>query len=80
MELEDWKHVVYATACERCGVHYVGETGQHYCDRRKQHQRDVKNRKTTNGLYDHLKNNKEHKVNWEKVTYLDKEVNWKGER
>ena len=55
MELEDWKHVVYAIGCERCGVHYVGETGQHYCDRRKQHQRDVKNRKTTNGLYDLLK-------------------------
>ena len=38
VELEDWKDVVYAIGCETCGVHYMGETRQHYCDRRKQHQ------------------------------------------
>ena len=58
----------------------LGETGQHYCDRRKQHKGDVKNKKATNGIYEHLKNNEGHKVNWEKVKFLDKEVNWKGRK
>ena len=58
----------------------VGETGQHCCDRRKQHQGNVKNKKPTNGIYDHLKNNKGHKINWEKVNFLDKEDNWKGRK
>ena len=38
------------------------------------------NKKATNGIYDHLKNNEGHKVNWEKVKILDKEVNWKGRK
>ena len=80
VEPENWKNVVYAIECETCGVHYVGETGQHYCDRRKQHQGDVKPKKPTNGIYDHLKNNKGHKINWEKVRFLDKEDNWKGQK
>ena len=78
VEPENWKNVVYAIECKTCRVHHVEETGQHYCDRRKQHQGDVKNKKPTNGIYDHLKNNKGHKINWEKVRFLDKEDNWKG--
>ena len=80
VELEDWKDVVYAIGCDTCGVHYVGEIGQHYYDRRRQHQGDVRNRKATNGIYDHLKNNEGHKVNWDKVNFLDKEINWKGRK
>ena len=49
------------------------ETGQHYCDRTKQHQGDVKNKKQSNGLYDHLKNNQGQKINLERVRFLDKE-------
>ena len=41
VELEDYKNVVYAVECETCGVQYIGETGQHFCDRRNQHQRDI---------------------------------------
>ena len=55
----------------------MGETGQHFCDRRNQHQRDVKNKKPSNGLYAHLKENKGHKINWEGFVYLDSEKNWK---
>ena len=73
VELEDRKNVIYAVECETCGVQYVGETGQHYCDRRKQHQSDVKNKKTTNGISEHLRHNQEHKINWEKITFLDKD-------
>ena len=42
VELEDYKNVVYAVECETCGVQYIGETGQHFCDRRNQHQRDIR--------------------------------------
>ena len=55
----------------------MGETGQHFCDRRSQHQRDVKNKKPSNGLYAHLKENKGHKINWEGFVYLDSEKNRK---
>ena len=77
---ETRKNVVYAIECETCGVHYVGETGQHFCERRKQHERDVRNKKSTSGIYDHLRNNEGHSVNWAKLKYLDKENNWKGRK
>ena len=37
---------------------------------------DVKNKKPSNGLYAHLKENKGHKINWEGFVYLDSEKNW----
>ena len=49
----------------------------HFCDRRSQHQRDVKNKMPSNGLYAHLKENKGHKIYWEGFVYLDSERNWK---
>ena len=64
VEPENWKNVVYAIECETCGVHCVGETGQHYCDRRKQHQGDRKKKKPTNEIYDRLKNNNGHEIKW----------------
>ena len=72
--------MIYTVKCETCGVQYVGETGQHYCDRRKQHQSDVKNKKTANSFSERLRHNQEHKINWEKITFLDKEDNWKGRK
>jgi len=76
-EKDESKDVVYSIPCDTCRVRYVGETGQHFCDRRNQHQRDVKNKKPSNGLYAHLKENKGHKINWEGFVYLDSEKNWK---
>ena len=55
----------------------MGETGQHYCNRRRQLQVDVRNKKTTNGISEHLKRNQDHKINWEKIIFLDKEDHWK---
>ena len=40
------------------------ETGQHFSDRKTQHQRDIKSGKTTNGFFNH-------------VVILDSEKNWK---
>ena len=39
-EMQECKGVVYLVPCEECGVWYVGETGQNFCERRSQHQRD----------------------------------------
>ena len=80
VELENWKNVVYSVECETCGLNYIGETGQHYCDRRDQHKSDINQRKTSNALYDHKMKNEGHKINWEKVCFLDKEKNWKGRK
>ena len=66
-ELEERKNVIYAVECGTCGLHYIGETGQHYCDRRSQHQRDVTQKKSSNGIYDHVKNNEGHQIDWGKV-------------
>jgi hypothetical protein len=80
VELEDYKNVVYAVECETCGVQYIGETGQHFCDRRNQHQRDIRQKKLSNGFYDHLERNEGHVINWEKVRFSDKKKNWKGRK
>ena len=69
--------MVYSVPCGDCGVRYIGETGQQFSERRSQHQRDVKNRKKTNGFYCHIRENKGHKINWDRALYLDYEKNWK---
>ena len=74
--MEDRKDLVYSVPCGTCGVRYVGETGQHYCDRKSQHQREVKNKKK-NAFYSHIKRNKGHRIEWEGCVYLDKEKNWR---
>ena len=61
-ELEERKNVIYAVECGTCGLHYIGETGQHYCDSRSQHHRDVTQKKSSNGIYDHVKNNEGHQI------------------
>ena len=71
----DQKDVIYAVPCKECKVRYVGETGQHFCDRVKQHQNDVRYKKSTNGFYAHLKSNKKHSIDWEKAAFLGKERN-----
>ena len=76
-EKDESKDVGDSIPCDTRGVRYVGETGQHFCDSRSQHQRDVKNKKPSNGLYAHLKENKGHKINWEGFVYLDSKKNWK---
>ena len=76
-EKDEHKDVIYSVPCGTCGVRYVGETGQHYCDRRSQHQRDIKNKKVTNGFYSHMKKSGGHQIEWGKCVFLDKEKNWR---
>ena len=70
----------YSVPCKECKVRYGGETGQHFCDRVKQHQNDVRYKKSTNGFYAHLKSHKKHSIDWEKAAFLGKERNWKGRK
>jgi len=68
--------VVYSVPCVKCGLRYLGKTGQHFCDRKKQHKRDVKNKKSISGLYMHSKTGEGHLENWEKVVYVEREKHW----
>ena len=54
VKFEDQKDVIYSVPCTDCKVRYVGETGQHFCDRAKQYQNDIRYKKSTNGIYAHL--------------------------
>ena len=79
-KFEDCKDVIYSVPCEKCGVRYIGETGQHFCQRREQHKGDIRNKKESNGFYSHLKRNKGHSVNWEGTVFLDQEKHWRGRK
>ena len=61
-------------------MRYIGETGQHFCQRREQHKGDIRNKKESNGFYSHLKRNKGHSVNWEGAVFLDREKHWRGRK
>ena len=65
--------MIYSIPCGACGVRYVGETGQHFCDRRSQHYRDIKIKKMTNCFCSPMKKNDGHKIEWGKCMYLDRE-------
>ena len=54
----------------------IGETGQQFHTRKQQHQRDVKNRVSTNGIYNHLKHNKKHKIDWDGAVFIDREAHF----
>ena len=36
----------------------------HFCQRTKRHQNDIKNKRTANGFYAHLRKNKGHLIDW----------------
>ena len=59
VEFEDCKDVIYSVPCKKCGVRYIGETGQHFYQRREQHKGDIRNNKASNGFYSHLKKTKD---------------------
>ena len=55
---------------------YVGESGPQFRTRKQQHQRDVKNKTATNGIYNHLKQNRKHKIAWDDAVYIDREPHY----
>ena len=58
---------------ESCDMKYVGETGPQFRTRKQQHQRDVKNKIAINGIYNHLKHNRKHKIAWDDAVYIHHE-------
>ena len=52
---------------------HVGATGPQFRTRKQQHQRDVKNKIATNGIYNHLKHNTKHKIAWDGAVYIHHE-------
>ena len=55
---------------------YVGETGPQFRTRKQQHQRDVQNKIAINGIYNHLKHNRKHKIAWDDAVYIDREPHY----
>jgi hypothetical protein len=43
--------------------------------RKYQHKQDVKNKVETNGIFQHCKQYKKHKIDWETNVFLDREEN-----
>jgi len=42
-----------------------------------QHQNDVKNGRETNAIFMHLQEHKDHYIQWQQVSYLEHEEDWK---
>jgi hypothetical protein len=72
---EECKNVVYCIECKTCQKKYIGETGQQFLKRKYQHKQDVKNKVETNGIFQHCKNYKKHRIDWEKNMFIDREEN-----
>jgi hypothetical protein len=77
---DETKDVVYKIDCRTCGKAYIGETSKTIRERKDQHRRDVIKQAETNGIYNHLKMNRRHKIEWEQHSILEKEKNWKKRR
>ena len=75
MDFNDCKDVVYSIPCKECGL-----TLEEKCDRVGQHQRDIRNRKMSNGFCAHIRRNRGHTVEWRDAVFIDKEKHWKGRK
>ena len=75
-EKEDKKDLGYIISCQTCGMKYIGETSQQFKNRKYQHQRDVENKNKNNGIYCHLKQNKQHKIAWEEAIFIDRDAHY----
>ena len=78
--MHDQKGVVYRIGCEKCDAVYIGETGRMLKDRINQHKSDVHDKKATNGLFQHTKLFKQHKIKWNEVCVIEKEIHWQSRR
>ena len=64
------KNVCYRVPCLNCSFSYIGETSQWWDERESQHKRSIWNRDENNSFYMHLKDNPDHIIGWEKVSFL----------
>jgi hypothetical protein len=73
---EKSKNNIYKRNCKTCNFTYIGETSQHQQNRDRGHKDAIKAKDVNNSFYDHLHKNPSHEIDWEKVSYLDKERNY----
>jgi hypothetical protein len=70
------KNVIYGLKCSSCNLWYIGETGQRFETRRKQHQGDVRRGVSSNAFYCHLRSFPDHSIDWQNFRFLKKEPMW----
>ena len=56
--IDDQKDVIYHIPCKSCSACYIGETGQKFASRSYQHEYDIKTKKKTEWIGDHMRENK----------------------
>ena len=72
---EKSKNNIYKRNCKNCNFTYIGETSQYQQCRDRGHKDAIKACDANNSFYDHLKRNPTHEINWDDVSYLDKDNN-----
>jgi len=73
--LKKSKNNIYKWNCKNCNFTYIGETSQYQQCRDQGHKDAIKACDANNSFYDHLKRNPTHEINWDDVSYLDKDNN-----
>ena len=56
----------------KCNFKYIGESGQTLRQREIDHKSDIRTGKTRCGLYQHIRDFKDHDIDWENQIILDK--------
>ena len=72
---EKSKNNIYKRNCKNCNFTYIGESSQYQQCRDRGHKDAIKACDANNSFYDHLKRNPTHEINWDDVSYLDKDNN-----
>ena len=75
-EKEQKKNMDYIIKCKTCDMKYVGETGQQFHTRKQQSVFHIPLVVSTNGIYNHLKHNKKHKIAWDDANFIDREAHF----
>ena len=73
---EKSKNNIYKRNCKTCNFTYIGDWSQHQQNRARGHKDAIKAKDVNNSFYDHPQKNPSHEIDWEKVSYLDKERNY----
>ena len=66
--------IVYKIDCKDCTSTYIGQSSRQLIRRVKEHERDVKNKKSSSAIYNHVKETG-HKINFKKPNIIDQEKN-----
>ena len=70
---ENKKNVIYQLKCNDCPAEYIGETGRNAGIRMNEHKRDINNKKISNNMFLHNRNN-HHSFNTNQVKIIASEV------